>query len=76
MAPRFLGYLLKGARNGMLRQTFRALPAAVRLSASLAVRALPPDAKAYIRTNDGSHRGSLLNRMRREVMALMPLQPL
>lgn len=58
LAPRYAGYLMRGARNGLLRQTLRALPAAVRLSAALPVKHLPKHALAYLRRNDAAYRGA------------------
>lgn len=72
LAPRIAGYLIKGMRNGLLWQTLRALPASVRLSAPLAIRTLPPAARAYLHAHDTVHRGTLLSRIRHEVMAMMP----
>lgn len=69
MGPRFAAYLLKGARHGLLRQTLRALPAAVRLSRSAHARNLSPSARAYLARTDAAHRGGLFTRVRREVLA-------
>lgn len=68
LAPRYAGYLVRGARNGLLRQTLRALPAAVRLSAALQVKHLPTTALAYLRKNDTAHRGPRW----REAFRLLP----
>ena len=68
LAPRYAGYLLKGARNGLLRQTLRAFPAAVRLSAALPVKRLPEQALAYLRKNDAAYRGARW----REALRLLP----
>lgn len=74
LAPRYAGYLLKGARNGVLWQTLRALPAAMRLSAGVPARRPSPAACAYRHANDTVHRGALPDRLRREVLAMLPGQ--
>lgn len=68
LAPRCAGYLIRGARNGLLRQTLRALPAAMRLSAALPMKRLPENALAYLRENDGAYRGARW----REALRLLP----
>jgi len=72
LAPRFAGYLVKGARNGVASQTLRALPAALRLARSAASRPLTREAQEYLRRNDRAHRGSAFTRLRREVLAALP----
>lgn len=72
LAPRYLGYLLKGLRNGVAGQTLRALPAAVRLSRGVVPLAMPQAARDYIAANDAAHRGSTLRRVRTEVLAALP----
>lgn len=71
-----VGYLIRGARNGLfgqavggLRDAIGALfnPAEMRRFESLSV-----DARRYIRDNDIRHRGRLVMRMRREVWARLP----
>jgi GT2 family glycosyltransferase len=66
LAPRFAGYLLKGARNGVLTQTLRALPAAVRLASTMPALRQSPATRAYLGTNDTNHRGQWLSRLTRE----------
>jgi GT2 family glycosyltransferase len=72
LAPRIAGYLLKGARNVAFWQTLHALLAAVGLSAGVAHRRLSPGARIYLHTVDAVHRGSLLHRLRHEVLAVLP----
>ena len=72
LAPHYAGYLLKAARNGVLWQTMRALPAAVRLSARQRPNHQTDAAQAYLRRNDTVHRGSLLLRLRHEAFGLLP----
>ncbi len=72
LAPRFAGYLLKGARNGVLRQTLRALPAAVRLASEATTQQPSPTMQAYLRTNDLRHRGWWLTRPWREGTRVLP----
>jgi GT2 family glycosyltransferase len=79
MLPRFLGYQVKGARNGVLAQGLRAGPAALRMwrgfraaRAGEGPRRLTPAARDYIRRNDAAHRGGLLRRVRTEVLSTLP----
>ena len=66
LMPRYLGYLLKGASNGVLLQTLQALPAAMHLAASNA-NALPDRRGTRLfRANDTTHRGSWLTRLHHE----------
>ncbi len=67
LAPRAAGYLVKGLRGGLLRQTLRALIAAERM-APAARRRLPGPAVFYFARNDSAHRGSLFHRVRHEVL--------
>ncbi len=74
LAPRLSGYLLKGARNGVILQTLRAIPAAWRLG-RLADRPrarMPQAGRAYLLRNDAAHRGSVRARLKREVFAALP----
>ena len=66
LAPRFAGYLLKGAGNGILTQTLRALPAAVRLASTMPSLRQSPATRAYLGMNDTNHRGQWLSRLTRE----------
>ena len=50
-------YLIRGARNGVLRQTLRALPAAIQLSCGVAVQCHSPAARRYLLRNDTAYRG-------------------
>ncbi len=75
LAPRYGGYLVKGWRNGVARQTLQALPAAVRMSARLQARPLSPSARDYLSRNDAAHRGSTFGRIRREILAALPGRP-
>ena len=58
LLPRYLFYLMKGARNGMLAQTLRALPAAIRLSSSTVAGHHSASAREYLWLNDAVHRAS------------------
>ncbi len=72
LLPRYAAYLVKGARNGVLRQGLAAGPAALRL-ARTAPRQLPtPAAQDYLARNDAAYRGGLLGRLRRELLAALP----
>ncbi|HEY1936127.1 MAG TPA: glycosyltransferase [Acetobacteraceae bacterium] len=72
LVARFGGYLVKGLRHGMLRQTLRACAAAICLQPGCEPRALSPEARAYLWQNDGLHRGGWLTRLRSEVLARLP----
>jgi len=69
LLPRFAGYLLKGARHGLLRQTLAAWPAAMRLARDRRCARLPPPAHAYLRRHDHLPRGGWWARLRHEVLA-------
>lgn len=72
LAPRLAGYLVKGVRNGLALQTLRAVPAAYRMSRDAPVQLLSPSAKEYLRRHDRAHRGSILRRLRFEVLGGLP----
>jgi len=69
MAPRAAGYLLKGVRAGLLVQTVRAVLAARGMGARAVKRTLPRAAASYLSGNDRAHRGSLVTRVREEVLS-------
>ncbi|MDE2581892.1 MAG: glycosyltransferase [Rhodospirillales bacterium] len=69
LVPRIAGYLVKGARAGLLAQTWRAIRAAAAMEPAGAPRPLPVAAADYLRRHDGAYRGSPLRRLRQEVMA-------
>ena len=82
LLPRFLAYQVKGARNGVLAQGLRAGPAALRLAAEFRppegqehLYRRTPTARDYLARNDAAHRGGLLGRARREVLATLPTAP-
>ena len=56
LLPRLTFYLLKGARNGVLTQTVRAVPGAIRLSSFVKARHHSPAALSYLRANDAAYR--------------------
>ena len=56
LLPRFAFYLIKGARNGVLTQTLRALPAALRLSSGVTAQRHSPAAHRYLLRNDTAYR--------------------
>ena len=76
LLPRFLAYQAKGLRNAVLAQGLRAGPAAL----ALARRYVPPPgtehlhgrsetSRAYLARTDAVHRGTPLQRLRREVLS-------
>jgi GT2 family glycosyltransferase len=56
LLPRVGFYLIKGTRNGLLIQTARAIPAAIRLASHVAARRCSPAALSYLRKNDTAYR--------------------
>lgn len=72
IAPRYAAYLLRGARNGLLGPTVRALPASVALSSKMRRTRLTPQARAYLRATDTVHRGALPTRIKSEVLRRLP----
>ena len=66
LLPRFGFYMIKGVCNGLLMQTLRAWPAAIRMSSDLPVRRHTFAARSYLRRNDAAHRGHWLIRPWRE----------
>ena len=74
LAPRMAGYCLKAARNGHLRDTPRALWAAVRMARGVTRIDLPAEARDYLYRSDTALRGGILSRLRREVLAALPGQ--
>ena len=72
LAPRMMGYCIKAARNGCLWETPRALWAAFMMSRGVVHAPLPPVARDYLHRVDTVWRGSLLTRLRREVLAALP----
>jgi GT2 family glycosyltransferase len=69
LAPRAIGYLVKGLLNARPRQTVRALLAARAMAPRARRRIMPADADAYLARNDRAHRGGLLRRLMTEVLA-------
>ena len=67
MVPRIGAYLLKGARNGLFVRTCAAIGAAVHMDPGSARRIGASDA-FYVFRNDQAHRGSLLQRLRHDVL--------
>lgn len=67
LLPRYLFYLIKGARNGLLSQTLRALPAAIRLSSGAVSERHSASAREYLRLNDAMHRASVWREVLRTV---------
>jgi GT2 family glycosyltransferase len=72
LIPRIMGYFVKSARNGCLRDTPRALWAAFIMSWGVKHISLPPIARDYLYRVDTAWRGNLWTRMRREVLAKLP----
>ena len=69
LLPRTLGYLVKALRHGLLWPTLRAIVAAERMApVGSHCIAVSPAARQYILRNDRWPRGSLLTRLRTEVL--------
>ena len=75
LAPRIGGYLLKGARNGLLLQTLRAVMAAAAMAPRFPTLQMPPEATSYLSRNDRAHRGSWLRRLTSEVLVRIGRPP-
>ncbi len=72
LAPRLAGYLLRGMRNGVPRQTLRGMVAGARMARGVPVQPLDEAARDYLARADLAHRGGLLGRLREEVLAALP----
>ncbi len=68
LAPRIGGYAANGIRNGRFHATLRAVAAAAALSRPAHVQDLSGTARDYLRRHDLAHRGSMLLRLRHEVL--------
>lgn len=73
LVPRIGGYLVKGIRHDLARPTLAAIAAAARMPTDPAP--LPPLALAYLARHDTAHRGTLWDRLRREVLGRLSAQP-
>jgi GT2 family glycosyltransferase len=68
LVPRIAGYSLKGLRNNLAVQTFRAIHAATVMTPRTA-QPMPAAGLLYLSRNDRLHRGSLWHRLTREVFS-------
>lgn len=73
LLPRIAFYLVRGARNGVLRQTLAALPAAFRMSSRVPACRHSAAALHYIARNDTAHRGSLAAQVCQAISAGLPV---
>ena len=71
---RYLAYLARGLRNGLLWPTLVALPAAWRMARNTHVAPLPTMARRYLQRHDAAYRGRLVRRLTGEVLARLPGQ--
>jgi GT2 family glycosyltransferase len=69
LAPRCAAYVLKGMRNGLLCETFRAIVAARNMSARARGEPLSRPTRVYLAQHDTAFRGGLVRRVRCEVLA-------
>jgi GT2 family glycosyltransferase len=72
LTPRMIAYCVKAARNGCLSDTPRALWAAFTMAWRVKRNRLPPVAQDYLYRTDTLWRGSLVTRLRFEVLAALP----
>lgn len=72
LLPRVLGYGVKSWRHGLMAETLRAVMAAERMSPGRN-RAIPAAARSYIVRNDRMLRGSLFQRIRKEVLTRLEI---
>ncbi len=75
LAPRILGYLIRGLRERRLRPTLRGIIDAARLDAGQARHEMNPQMRAYLARQDIEHRGSLFVRLRGEVWRQAVVEP-
>ena len=81
LLPRYLAYQFKGMRNGVLAQGLRAGPAALAMARRFRpmpgtdhLYGMPTETRRYLARTDAAHRGSMLQRLRREVLGMLPAQ--
>ena len=74
LMPRMAGYFVKGARNGYVVPTLRAIFAASATSLDHVPRSRSRATREYLCRNDLAHRGSIRRRLRQEVLGLLPDQ--
>ncbi len=72
LLPRAGCYTLKGARNGLVLETARAIVAAARMSAGLDGPPASATVRAYLAQHDRAYRGPGLLRLWTEVLARLP----
>jgi GT2 family glycosyltransferase len=72
LAPRALGYLLRGIGHGLARQTLAGVAAASVMARGIRPTPLPQTARSYLRTVDRVQRGGLIARLRTEVLGRLP----
>ena len=75
LAPRILGYLIRGLRERRLRPTLRGIIDAARLDAGQVRHEISPRMRAYLSRHDIQHRGSWLARLRGEVWRQVVTEP-
>lgn len=72
LLARWAAYTLRGLRNGMVRPSLRALPAAWCMARAATPLPLNARARDYLRRHDAAHRGGLARRLRQEVLGALP----
>jgi GT2 family glycosyltransferase len=72
LLPRGIGYVVKGARNGLAGESLRAIAAAGRMSAGLRGPPASAAVRAYLARHDAPHRGNGIARLRNEMLARLP----
>ena len=75
LMPRIIGYCVKAARNGCLRETPGAVWAAMKMAHGVRHNRLPPVSRDYLYRAETAWRGGWLTRWRGEVLASLPGTP-
>lgn len=72
LMPRIGGYFVKGACNGHMVPTLRAISAAISAPLNQVLHSHSAAARDYLRRNDLVYRGSILQRLQEDVLGLLP----
>jgi hypothetical protein len=74
LVPRMAGYLVKGARNGHMVPTLRAIFAASATSLEHVPRPRSRATHDYLQRNDLAYRGPIWRRLHQEILGVLPDQ--
>jgi GT2 family glycosyltransferase len=75
LTPRMAAYLLKGTRAGLPGMTARAILSAWRMKLPPDTGSMPARLRSYLYQNDTAHRGHWMNRLRKEALARLAVEP-